>query len=74
MNEIIPNGSNIFTQSFLLKMAQDLVPDFEGRSEPDGEFNFDGYKIAGFEKAFGLDRRYIRSEDKNKVFQIVLSL
>ena len=73
MSEIIPNGSHLFTQSFTQKMAQNIVQDFEGRSMPDDEFSFDGWKISGFEDTFGGDKRWIRPQDKNLVFQIILS-
>jgi hypothetical protein len=73
MREIVPNGTNIFTQSFTMKFAQDLSQGFEGRSSLDEEYNFDGFKISGFEDAFGAQKRYIKPSDKNLVFRLILS-
>jgi hypothetical protein len=72
--EILPQGSNIFTDSFLTKLAQTLSTqsEIDGKPEPDEEYSFDGFKIAGYETKFGLEKRYIKPEDTNKAFQIVL--
>jgi len=72
MHEILPVGSNLFTSSFTLRMAQSVVEDFVGRPVPDSEYSFDGFKISGFEDMFGSERRYVRPVDKEKIFDLIL--
>lgn len=72
MNEIIPNGSNIFTQSFTQRWAQELVQDFDGRSSPDSYYSFDGFKIGGFADKFGSDRRWVCPSDVGDIFKLIL--
>jgi hypothetical protein len=87
MSEIIPSGKNLTSgrwtiedSSFLTKMAQDLLDNqpqqnigIEGSPMPTEIFSFDSWKIGGCASKFGSNLRYIRPEDKQKAFQIVLN-
>ena len=71
--EIIPNGATPFTQSFVTEMARNMNDtQFDGKPTPDDTYSFDGYKVAGFEKHFPSDKRYIKPEDKNRAFAMIL--
>ena len=76
--EIQPNGKSPFENSFITAFAQQIInqntqSELEGSPMPNEVYNFDAYKIAGFENHFGPQKRYIKPEDKTKAFQIVLS-
>jgi len=73
MSEIIPLGSNLFTQSFTRRFSSRIADELDGRSIPDSEYSFDGFRISGFSDVFGDERRYIRPSDKSLAFQFILS-
>lgn len=76
--QIQPNGKSPIEDSFVTRLAQNMLEiqstqsEIMGSPTPTEEFNFDGFKIAGYDKHFGHNLRYIKPEDKGKAFQIVL--
>ena len=75
--EITPNGKSTIEESFVTKLAQQIIQqntqsDFTGSPTPTNEYSFDAYRISGYENHFGPDQRYIKPQDKTKAFQIVL--
>jgi hypothetical protein len=73
MNPIQPTGKTPEENSFVTRMAQQMMQtppeDLIGSPTPTQEYNFDAFKIAGFNDE---SRRFIKPEDKMKAFTIVL--
>ena len=71
--EITPIGGTANTQSFTLKMAQDMMQsNIETSDTQSEEFSMPASKIAGLEEVVGAGK-FIRPQDKALAFNLVLS-